>query len=101
MGWTDVPARRHPELFGPVTGEDTILLFRDMALMERPIEITQDARRFELRKARKDVRDQSEKLRLSTAEHFDRKVQVARTHHAGGLSDRKTEYNGEIPGDDE
>lgn len=66
MGWRPVPAHRHPELFGRVADKDTPAVYGGMMLMERPVELTKDARAFEYKKARRNVKDQSDRLGLST-----------------------------------
>jgi hypothetical protein len=60
-GWEPVPASRHPEMMPIGKGYDNIE--RDgMILMERPKELTDEARDVELRKARAQVRSKEQQL---------------------------------------
>lgn len=60
-GWEAVPASRHPEMMPVGKGFDNIE--RDgMILMERPKELTDEARDVELRKARAQVRSKESQL---------------------------------------
>lgn len=69
-GFTPVPAHRHPEMM-PEGNYKTIE--RDgMILMERPKEITDEAKALELRKARQQVRVKEEQLNQAPAGHFER-----------------------------
>jgi len=59
-GWEAVPATRHPEMM-PIGKYETIE--RDgLILMERPRELTDEARGVELRKARAQVRSKEQQL---------------------------------------
>lgn len=61
MGWEPVPASRHPEMMP--TGTDSFTIERKgMVLMERPSEITDEAKSIELRKARNQVNNKKEQL---------------------------------------
>jgi len=60
-GWESVPASRHPELM-PMGYKGGEITRKGMVLMERPLEITQDARNAELRKARMQMRDKEAQL---------------------------------------
>ena len=60
-GWESVPASRHPELM-PMGYKGAEITRKGMVLMERPLEITQDARNAELRKARMQMRDKEAQL---------------------------------------
>jgi len=63
-GWRPVPSSRHPGMFMPVGYEGPII--RDgLQLEERPAIMTEEAKQEELRKAKKQVLDQQEQLRLS------------------------------------
>lgn len=63
-GWRPVPASRHPGYFMPVGYEGPII--RDgLILEERPSILTEEARAEELAKARRQVKDQQEQLRLT------------------------------------
>lgn len=63
-GWRPVPANRHPGMFVPV-GEQGAVVKGGLRLEERPIALSQEARAEELDKARGQMRDQTESLRLS------------------------------------
>lgn len=74
MGWTEVPARRHPELFGD-RAKDEPAIHKGMILMERPIELTQDAHIHNLKLARKNIADQTAKLKISGHDLMPRVLQ--------------------------
>ena len=60
-GWEPVPLDRHPYMMPPGKGYNTIE--RDgMILMERPKELTEEARDVEVRKARNQVRQKEQQL---------------------------------------
>jgi hypothetical protein len=60
-GWEVVPASRHPELM-PMGYTGVEITRKGMVLMERPLEITNEARSTELRKARMQMRDKEAQL---------------------------------------
>lgn len=69
-GWEAVPASRHPELM-PAGNFSTIE--RDgMILMERPMELTEDARARDRQAARKQVKDKEEQLNDAPKGQFER-----------------------------
>ena len=71
MGWEPVPASRHPEMMPGGAGFKTIE--RDgLVLMERPLEITEEARQIELRRARAQVRAKEDQLSSAPQGQFDR-----------------------------
>lgn len=72
MGWRAVPAARHPELFGHGRNQDEPAIHNRMLLMERPVEITKDAHIHNLKLARKNVADQTAKLKISGQELMPR-----------------------------
>lgn len=74
MGWTPVPAARHPELFGDVKDADAPGIKGDQMLMERPSEFTRDAHMHDYKKARKHVADQTRKLQISSHDLLPRKL---------------------------
>lgn len=61
MGWEPVPASRHPEMMPRGWAGETIER-KGMILMERPLELVEEARNHELRKARNQVRDKEAQL---------------------------------------
>ena len=69
-GWEGVPIDRHPELMPPGT---TGVINRDgMVLMERPLVLTEEARRGELRDARSAVLTKEEQLGATPRGHLPR-----------------------------
>ena len=70
-GWEIVPAARHPELMpmGYMGGDITR---KGMVLMERPLEITQEANRKALLLARTQMRDKEAQLTQAKGGEFDR-----------------------------
>lgn len=77
MGWLPVPAHRHPELFGYGKTKDEPAIHNRMLLMERPIELTKDAHIHNLKLARKNIADQTAKLKISGQELMPRVLQQA------------------------
>jgi len=70
-GWEPVPTSRHPS-YMPMGGDYPFIERKGMILMERPLEITEDARNAELRKARMQVRQKEAQLNSSESGHFER-----------------------------
>jgi hypothetical protein len=60
-GWEIVPASRHPELM-PMGYKGADITRKGMVLMERPLEITQEAQRKSLIAARTQMRDKEAQL---------------------------------------
>ena len=61
MGWEPVPASRHPEMMpAGMTAAD--IERKGLVLMERPREITDEARQIEAQKARQQVRAKEQQL---------------------------------------
>lgn len=71
LGWEPVPASRHPA-FMPDGGKHAVIERKGMILMERPVEITNEARAVELRRARLQVRQKEEQLTAAPAGQFER-----------------------------
>jgi hypothetical protein len=70
-GWEAVPRSRHPELMPDNYPGETIV--RDgMILMERPLEITQDAQKREYQEARQQVRAKEIQLGAAPDHQFER-----------------------------
>lgn len=61
MGWEAVPADRHPS-YMPASGGYTTIERKGMVLMERPKELTEEAKGIELKKARNQVRQKEAQL---------------------------------------
>lgn len=71
MGWEAVPANRHPA-YMPEGGRHTTIERKGMVLMERPMELTEEARSIELRKARNQVRQKEAQLAAAPQGQFGR-----------------------------
>lgn len=70
-GWEEVPTSRHPS-YMPMNTDLPYIERKGMVLMERPKEITDEARARELRKARLQVRHKEEQLNSAGGGQFDR-----------------------------
>lgn len=70
-GWEVVPAKRHPELM-PMGYTGAEITRKGMVLMERPLEITEEARQMEIRKARIQMRDKEAQLTQAKGGEFER-----------------------------
>lgn len=70
-GWEPVPTSRHPS-YMPMGGDYPFIERKGMILMERPLEITDDARNSELRKARMQVRQKEAQLNSAESGQFER-----------------------------
>ncbi len=70
-GWEAVPRARHPHLM-PINHQGETIERDGMILMERPLEITQEARARDLRVARAQVRGKEEQLGGAPAGTFER-----------------------------
>lgn len=70
-GWEVVPASRHPELM-PMGYKGVEITRKGMVLMERPLEITQEAQRRALLVARAQMRDKEAQLSNAKNGEFDR-----------------------------
>lgn len=71
QGWEPVPAHRHPAMM-PADWRGSTIERKGMVLMERPLEITQDARNRDLKQARLQVRAKEEQLNSSEGGQFER-----------------------------
>jgi hypothetical protein len=70
-GWESVPCSRHPNMM-PIGYQGETIEREGMILMERPLEITQEAKARDLRIARAQVRGKEEQLGASPVGTFDR-----------------------------
>ena len=70
-GWEPVPTSRHPS-YMPMGGDYPFIERKGMVLMERPKEITDEARSIELRKARQRVRQKEAQLNSAEGGQFER-----------------------------
>jgi len=71
QGWEAVPAHRHPS-YMPVNSTAAAIERKGMILMERPLEITEEARNRELRNARMQVRQKEQQLSAADTGQFER-----------------------------
>jgi hypothetical protein len=70
-GWEPVPADRIPGMM-PVGSDDKIITRKGMVLMERPLEITEEARARERRSAREQVKIKESQLSSAPQGQFER-----------------------------
>lgn len=70
-GWEAVPSSRHPHLM-PINYAGNTIEREGMILMERPLEITQEAKARDLRVAKAQVRGKEEQLGASPQGTFER-----------------------------
>lgn len=70
-GWEPVPAHRHPELM-PVGYKGSTILRDGLMLMERPKEITDEAKAADYRRARDQVRAKEEQIGGAPPGTFER-----------------------------
>lgn len=70
-GWEAVPTSRHPH-FMPDGCKDYAITRKGMLLMERPLELSEQAQRNEYTKARRQVRQKEEQLATAPQGQFDR-----------------------------
>jgi hypothetical protein len=88
-GWTAVPANRHPELAGRKVESDAMIVRGGLVLMERPTDVTFDARQEDKARAKEQLTTQIHRLGLTERGTLPRaRPQVRRTYEAA-----------EIPGD--
>jgi hypothetical protein len=86
MGWEAVPASRHPSMM-PSDNRYQLIERKGMVLMERPVEITDEAKSIEYRKARNQVRQKEEQLGTApdgtlTRDHAKAKPKIAKSYDA-------------------
>jgi hypothetical protein len=75
-GWEPVPASRHPDMMP--SGDHPFISRKGMILMERPKEITDESRAFDLRKARAQVKAKEQQLGHAPNDQFERNHPQAR-----------------------
>jgi hypothetical protein len=71
MGWDPVPAERHPHMM-PVGDKSGIVERKGMVLMERPLDLTEEAKAIEMRRARQQIQNKQEQLGQAQPGHFER-----------------------------
>lgn len=92
MGWEPVPANRHPA-YMPDNGKYTTIERKGMVLMERPKELTDEAKTIELKKARNQVRQKEQQLASAPDGQFGRNnkdaalVKVGKSYEAMPIPD--------------
>lgn len=80
MGWEEVPADRHPQMMP--AGHHSVINRKGMVLMERPKEITDEARRIENRKARNQVKAKEEQLSSAPSGQFERNTPTVKKSYS-------------------
>lgn len=70
-GWEPVEASRHPELM-PRDSTGAEITRKGMILMERPLELTEEAQQIERRRARQQVTNKNEQLNATKPGEFER-----------------------------
>lgn len=70
-GWEEVPTSRHPS-FMPMDTDLPFIERKGMVLMERPLEISDEARALDLRRARQQVRQKEAQLNSAESGQFER-----------------------------
>jgi hypothetical protein len=86
MGWEPVPASRHPNMM-PEGNKYLIIERKGMVLMERPLEITQEAQQIERQRARNQIRQKEAQLAAApegtlTRDHAQVKPKINKTFEA-------------------
>ena len=71
MGWDCVPAERHPEMM-PTGDKHSTIGRKGMVLMERPADLTEEAKNIEVRKARRQMQSKQEQLGQAKPGEFER-----------------------------
>lgn len=71
MGWDCVPAERHPEMM-PTGDRHSTIERKGMVLMERPADLTEEAKNIETRKARRQMQSKQEQLGQAKPGEFER-----------------------------
>lgn len=71
MGWECVPAERHPEMM-PIGDQHSIIERKGMVLMERPADLTEEAKGIEKRRARQQMQSKQEQLGQAKPGEFER-----------------------------
>ena len=86
MGWEAVPASRHPSMM-PEGNKYQVIERKGMILMERPNEITDEAKDIELRRARNQIRQKEAQLASApegtlTRDHAQAKPKINKSYEA-------------------
>lgn len=92
-GWTPVPASRHPELHGfKKPGPEDHIIIGGQMLMERPVEMTEEAREEDYQRAVGQVRQNNERLQISGDKELPR-----RTRDGQSMASIRRDRNDAIP----
>ena len=92
-GWEPVPADRHPS-FMPDGARFATIERKGMVLMERPLELTEEAREIERKRARAQVRQKEQQLNSAPDGQFSRNnkdaslVKVNRSYEAMAIPEK-------------
>ena len=80
-GWRSVPSNRLPGMYAP-EGDNGVVTYEGMILMERPLALTEEARREDAHKAREQVQMKHDSWGVSSknTEIFDPNTHNARSH---------------------
>jgi hypothetical protein len=86
MGWEPVPASRHPAMM-PEGSKYQVIERKGMILMERPLEITEEAKNIELRRARNQIRQKEQQLASApdgtlTRDHAQARPKISKSYEA-------------------
>ena len=86
MGWEPVPASRHPAMM-PDDNKYQVIERKGLILMERPKEITDEARDIELRRARNQIRQKEAQLASApegtlTRDHAQARPKISKSYEA-------------------
>jgi len=86
MGWEPVPASRHPSMM-PDGNKYQIIERKGMVLMERPLEITEEARQIERNLARNQIRQKEAQLSSApegtlTRDHAQARPKISKSYEA-------------------
>ena len=84
MGWEPVPASRHPAMM-PDDNKYQIIERKGLVLMERPLEITEEARQIERQRARNQIRQKEAQLASApdgtlTRDHAQIKPKISKSY---------------------
>jgi hypothetical protein len=90
-GWEPVPAARHPS-YMPAGMSSGVIERKGMVLMERPKEITDDARNRDLRAARNQVKQKEDQLNETAPGQFGKddprvKAKIGKSYEAIPISE--------------
>ncbi len=82
-GWTPVPAKRHPDKAGRKAEPESMIIRGGLVLMERPVDLTKEARDEDETKAKEQLRVQFARLGQQGRGELPREVRRAKRTYAG------------------